>query len=57
MNDISFFEAYFLWRNAMAAAVVAAALCGYLGVFIVLRRMAFVSAASLAGVAVPWALM
>jgi zinc transport system permease protein len=45
MNDISFFEAYFLWRNAMAAAVVAAALCGYLGVFIVLRRMAFVSAA------------
>ncbi len=45
MNDIGFFEAYFLWRNAMAAAVVAAALCGYLGVFIVLRRMAFVSAA------------
>jgi zinc transport system permease protein len=45
MNDIGFFEAYFLWRNAMAAAVVAAALCGYLGVFIVLKRMAFVSAA------------
>jgi zinc transport system permease protein len=45
MNDIGFFEAYFLWRNAMAAAVIAAAMCGYLGVFIVLRRMAFVSAA------------
>jgi zinc transport system permease protein len=45
MNDIGFFEAYFLWRNAMAAAVVAAAVCGYLGIFIVLRRMAFVSAA------------
>ncbi len=45
MSDIGFFEAYFLWRNAMAAAVVAAVLCGYLGVFIVLRRMAFVSAA------------
>lgn len=45
MTDIGFFEAYFLWRNAMAAAVVAAALCGYLGVFIILRRMAFVSAA------------
>jgi zinc transport system permease protein len=45
MSDMGFFEAYFLWRNAMAAAVVAAALCGYLGVFIVLRRMAFVSAA------------
>jgi zinc transport system permease protein len=45
MNDIGFFQAYFLWRNAMAAAVIAAAMCGYLGVFIVLRRMAFVSAA------------
>jgi zinc transport system permease protein len=45
MSDMGFFEAYFLWRNAMAAAVVAAALCGYLGVFIILRRMAFVSAA------------
>jgi len=45
MSDIGFFAAFFLWRNAMAAAVLAAALCGYLGVFIVLRRMAFVSAA------------
>jgi zinc transport system permease protein len=45
MSEIGFFQAYFLWRNAMAAAVIAAALCGYLGVFIVLRRMAFVSAA------------
>src|ERR1019366_1745070 len=45
MTDISFFEAYFLWRNAMAAAIIAAGLCGYLGIFIVLRRMAFVSAA------------
>jgi zinc transport system permease protein len=45
VNEIGFFEAYFLWRNAMAAAIIAAAICGYLGVFIVLRRMAFVSAA------------
>ena len=45
MNEIGFFQAYFLWRNAMAAAIIAAGLCGYLGVFIVLRRMAFVSAA------------
>jgi zinc transport system permease protein len=45
MNEIGFFQAYFLWRNAMAAAVIAAAMCGYLGVFIVLRRMTFVSAA------------
>jgi len=45
VSDISFFDAYFLWRNAMAAAIIAAGMCGYLGVFIVLRRMAFVSAA------------
>lgn len=45
MNDIGFFQAYFLWRDAMASAVIAAVLCGYLGVFVVLRRMAFVSAA------------
>jgi zinc transport system permease protein len=45
MNEIGFFQAYFLWRDAMASAVIAAALCGYLGVFVVLRRMAFVSAA------------
>jgi zinc transport system permease protein len=45
VNEIGFFEAYFLWRNAMIAALIAAAMCGYLGVFIVLRRVAFVSAA------------
>lgn len=45
MNDIGFFQAYFLWRDAMASAVIAAALCAYLGIFVVLRRMAFVSAA------------
>jgi zinc transport system permease protein len=45
MNEIGFFQAYFLWRDAMASAVIAAVLCGYLGVFVVLRRMAFVSAA------------
>ena len=41
---MSFLDAYFLWRDPLAAAVVAAALCGYLGVFVVLRRVAFVSA-------------
>ncbi len=45
MTDIGFFQAYFLWRDAMASAVIAAALCAYLGIFVVLRRMAFVSAA------------
>lgn len=42
---MGFFEAWFLWRDPMAAAIVAALLLGYLGVFVVLRRVAFVSAA------------
>jgi zinc transport system permease protein len=46
MNDtISFWNAAFLWKEPMAAALVAALLCGYLGLFVVLRRIAFVSAA------------
>lgn len=46
MNEtISFWDAAFLWKEPMAAALLAAALCGYLGVFVVLRRIAFVSAA------------
>ena len=44
-GDISFLDAYVLWRDPLLAAVVAAGLCGYLGVFVVLRRVAFVSAA------------
>lgn len=42
---MGFFEAWFLWRDPMAASAVAALLLGYLGVFVVLRRVAFVSAA------------
>lgn len=42
---MSFLDAYFLWRDPLAASAVAAVLCGYLGIFIVLRRIAFVSAA------------
>jgi zinc transport system permease protein len=42
---MSFFDAYFLWRDPLLASVIAAALLGYLGVFVVLRRIAFVSAA------------
>ena len=34
-----------LWREPMLAGVLAAALLAYLGVFIVLKRMVFVSAA------------
>lgn len=42
---MSFFDAYFLWREPLLASAIAAALLGYLGVFVVLRRIAFVSAA------------
>jgi zinc transport system permease protein len=45
MTEISFFDAYELWKEPLLASVVAAGLCGYLGVFVVLRRVAFVSAA------------
>lgn len=40
-----FFESAFLWREPLAVAVLAAILCAWVGVFIVLRRMVFVSAA------------
>jgi zinc transport system permease protein len=42
---MSFWEARFLWQEPMLAAVVGAALLGYLGFFVVLRRIAFMSAA------------
>ncbi len=41
---MSFWDARFLWGEPMAASVLAAALLGYLGFFVVLRRMAFMSA-------------
>jgi zinc transport system permease protein len=40
-----FFENSFLWREPLLVAVLAAVLCAFVGVFIVLRRMVFVSAA------------
>ena len=40
-----FFEGYFLWRDPLMVAALSAALCAFLGVYIVLRRMVFVSAA------------
>lgn len=40
-----FFESSFLWREPLVVAVMAAILCAWVGVFIVLRRMVFVSAA------------
>jgi len=42
---MSFWEASFLWKEPMLASLLAAALLGYLGFFVVLRRIAFMSAA------------
>lgn len=42
---MTFWDARFLWGEPMLASVLAAALLGYLGFFVVLRRMAFMSAA------------
>jgi zinc transport system permease protein len=43
--QVSLADFWALFGNAISAALIAAALCGYLGVFVVLRRLAFVSAA------------
>jgi zinc transport system permease protein len=40
-----FFESWFLWRDPLSVAVIAAALCAFVGVYIVLKRIVFVSAA------------
>ena len=40
-----FFESWFLWRDPLAVAVIAASLCALVGVYIVLKRIVFVSAA------------
>lgn len=42
---MSFWDALPLFDTALAAGVVAGALCGFLGVYVVLRRVVFVSAA------------
>jgi zinc transport system permease protein len=42
---LSFWEARFLWQEPMLAALLASAILGYLGFFVVLRRIAFMSAA------------
>jgi zinc transport system permease protein len=42
---VSFWEARFLWQEPMISALVGAGLLGYLGLFVVLRRIAFLSAA------------
>jgi zinc transport system permease protein len=42
---VSFWDARFLWQEPMLATLIGAALLGYLGFFVVLRRIAFMSAA------------
>jgi zinc transport system permease protein len=53
-GDVGFFAAFDLWRDPMVVALLSAALCGFVGVFIVLKRVVFVSAAlsQLSGVGV-----
>jgi ABC-type Mn2+/Zn2+ transport system permease subunit len=43
--EVGFWESWFLWRDPLAVAVIAAALCAFVGVYIVLKRIVFVSAA------------
>jgi zinc transport system permease protein len=45
MEGVGFWESWFLWRDPMAVALMAAALCAFVGVYIVLKRVVFVSAA------------
>ena len=39
-----FIASYFLWRDPMIVGAVTGAICGFLGVYVVLRRIIFVSA-------------
>src|SRR5438445_2940702 len=43
--EVGFWESWFLWRDPLLVAVIAAALCAFVGVYIVLKRIVFVSAA------------
>src|SRR5262249_1164934 len=45
MEGVGFWESWFLWRDPLSVAVIAAALCSFVGVYIVLKRIVFVSAA------------
>ncbi len=40
-----FINSYFLWKDPMIVGAAAGAVCGFLGVYVVLRRIIFVSAA------------
>lgn len=45
MDDVSFWQSWQLWRDIVAVAIIAAGLCSFVGVYIVLKRIVFVSAA------------
>ena len=40
-----FFNNYFLWRDPLIVAAFSGLICGFFGVYVVLKRMVFVSAA------------
>jgi zinc transport system permease protein len=42
---VGFWESWVLWRDIVAVAIIAAGLCAFVGVYIVLKRVVFVSAA------------
>ncbi len=42
MEDFGFFESWFVWRDAMAVALVSAGVLAYLGVWVALKRVLFV---------------
>ncbi len=41
---VEFIRSYFLWRDPMIVGAVSGAICGFLGVYVVLRRIVFVGA-------------
>ncbi|MGH7884870.1 MAG: metal ABC transporter permease [Thermodesulfobacteriota bacterium] len=46
MNTFSeFINSFYLWREAFIVASVSGAICGFLGVYVILRRIVFVSVA------------
>lgn len=45
MTDEGFWVSWIFWRDPLAVAIIAAALCSFVGVYIVLKRIVFVSAA------------
>jgi zinc transport system permease protein len=45
MTDAGFWASWEFWRDPLAVAMISAALCSFVGVYIVLKRIVFVSAA------------